>query len=658
MNLASEYSESIIERMVSRVSDRDLAKALRDAVRNNPRHLFIRSCYFEGERYEVTPASLKDLLPLIYEDKAIALVLDREGRTLSSNSQPSYIALMLSLLEVSPGMRVLEVGSGSGWIVALLADIVGSGGFVQGIDIIDSLINQSRETLRTHSIENAALQRLVDSIARVGGVSAGDQGIRFGDLEEEQRCNWGAAKVYGKLWELFELDLVLQRACSSKRREFDLSACVLSTVVARLMCPCSKLKVYERQQEYLGLKEVSLRHLYRALDRLADKKEEIESELFERQKDLFNMKVDVVLYDVTTLYFESTKGDNLKDFGYSKDAKFGEVQVVLGLLVDTEGRPIGFDLFPGNTFEGHTLIEALKKLRNRFQIRQVIIVADRGINSKLNLYAIKQAGFDYIVGTRLKNLKKSVKQEVLEHDSYQLLTTAEDGAEELSYQVLEHKKKVTYEVNGERKSVTLNEKLLCTWSKKRTDKDRRDREKLVERAKELLTTPSKVRVRRGPRRFISTEDAQAPAIDEAQIREDQKWDGLYGIQSSRKNLTPAQILDAYHALWKIEESFRVFKHTLQTRPVFHWTPKRIKGHLVTCFIALLLERTLELTLQRKKIDASPDKIREALHSLQVSKLKADNQHIYLTSKVTGLANHMLRALKLKIPKHCSESPPT
>lgn len=505
---------------------------------------------------------------------------------------------------------------------------------------------------------NEKLRRLVDSIARVGGVTAGAEGFKLGDVQEEKRCNWGAAKVYGALWDLFEFDGILQNACWSKRRRFDLAASVFSIVVSRLMRPSSKLKIYERQHEYLGLKEVSLQHLYRALDCLADGKELIEEELFARQKNLFNMRIDIVLYDVTTLYFESTKSDDLKDFGYSKDAKFGEVQVVLGLLVDTEGRPIGFDLFPGNTFEGHTLIEALKKLRGRFQVRQVIIVADRGINSKLNLHAIKQAGFDYIVGTRLKNLKQSIKQEVLDRSAYAPLTKSDDGEVIVSYRTLDHRNKVTYcEENGARKSVVLEELLLCTWSKKRAERDQHVREQLIERAHELLTTPSKVRVRRGPRRFINTSDAKAPTLNQAQIEEDEKWDGLYVLQSSRKELAPAQILDAYHALWKIEESFRIFKHTLKTRPIFHWTPKRIKGHLVACFIAFLFERTLELSLQKKKIPASPDTIREAINSLQVSKLNVDDNYLYLTSKVTGLANQILRTLRLSLPRHLSESPP-
>ena len=413
-----------------------------------------------------------------------------------------------------------------------------------------------------------------------------------------------------------------------------------------------------RQDSYLGLKEIDLEHLYRATTSLGEGKDVIEQGLFERQKSLFNLKVDIVLYNVTTLHFESVRDDELKDFGYSKDAKFGEVQVVLGLIVDMEGRPIGFDLFPGNTFEGHTLVAALKKLRSRFQIRQVVIVADRGINSKLNLLAIKQAGFDYIVGTRLKNLAHSVQNEMLNETRYVPLKKDENGEVEISYRAIDYQNKITVKnADGSNKKISLPELLLCTWSKERARKDRHDRDRLINRALALLATPSKISQRRGPRRFIAHNKNETHFLDKERIKEDEKWDGFYAIQASQKNLDPKFILDAYHSLWKIEESFRVIKHTLQTRPIFHWKPHRIKGHFVLCFIAFLLERTLEIQLRKRRPDASPDNIREALASLQVSTLKADSARLYLTSKVSGLANDILRTLKIAIPRNLSDTPP-
>ena len=507
--------------------------------------------------------------------------------------------------------------------------------------------------------ENGTLQGLVASIARVGGVYAGEEGqVCFKDATEESRHNWGAVRVCRELWDLFELDEILRRACLAKRRTFDLAAVVFAAVVARVMRPSSKLKVYERQQDYFGLQPVSLDHLYRAMDCLADGKDAIEQELFERQRDLFNLKIDVVLYDVTTLYFESVRADELRDFGYGKDGKFNEVQIMVGLLVDMEGRPIGFDTFPGNTFEGHTLITALKKLKERFQIRQVVVVADRGINSKVNLHEIKEAGFDYIVGARLKNLASSVQREVLDRGQYSVLESNDDGEVTLEYRVIEHTHRVKVDdANGGKKSVPLSEQLVCTWSKDREAKDKRDRERLVEKAKQLLAAPSKMNSRRGPKRFVAGDGKQNFELDEKRIKEDEKWDGFYGIQASRRDFSPKAILQAYHSLWKVEESFRVIKHTLQARPIFHWTANRIKGHLVMCFLAFLIERTLEIRTKKTCDDVTIERLREALASLQVSVVQTDAQKLYLTSKVSGLAAQMLRSLKIPAPKPCSPEPP-
>lgn len=344
--------------------------------------------------------------------------------------------------------------------------------------------------------ENKVLQGLVDSICRVGGVAgaqAGNdaQGVALDSLKEEARFNWGAVKVYRALWDLFELDKILLKACRSRKRKFDLVATVFAAAVARLLRPSSKLRIYERQDQYIGLKEVSLEHLYRAMTELGKGKDILEHELFEKQKDLFNMKVDVVLYDVTTLYFESVRDDSLKDFGYSKDAKFNEVQVVLGLLVDMQGRPIGFDFFPGNTFEGHTLIATLRKLRERFEIRQVVIVADRGINNKLNLAAVKEAGFDYIVGSRLKNLPLPTQAQILDRTKYAPLVKNEAGEIELAYQTFGYENKIkAKDSEGATQNIVLEELLVCTWSKQRAAKDEKDRLRLVEKAKQLLQTPS------------------------------------------------------------------------------------------------------------------------------------------------------------------------
>ncbi len=154
------------------------------------------------------------------------------------------------------------------------------------------------------------------------------------------------------------------------RAKFDLTNSCLRMVIEHLLNPKSKLGIYNNQMKYFGLPEVELQHLYRSLDILSDHKDDLEKELFLRNMNLFNMKIDVVFYDVTTFYFESVKADSLKDFGFSKDNKFNEVQVVLGLLINLDGMPIGYELFPGNTFDGKTLENALEKLKKAVHVKQ------------------------------------------------------------------------------------------------------------------------------------------------------------------------------------------------------------------------------------------------------------------------------------------------
>jgi transposase len=468
-------------------------------------------------------------------------------------------------------------------------------------------------------------------------------------IEEIERLNWGAQKIYQRLWDLFDLDRAIQQAKSGKKVRFNLEECIFTIVMSRLVAPSSKRQVYLKQNEYIGNREVDLHQIYRSLDFLSETKERLEKHLFEINRTLFNQSVDIVFYDVSTLYFESCTSDTFKEFGYSKDCKFNEVQVVFGLIIDQEGRPVGYDVFPGNTFEGHTLLSMIEKLKNRFSIDKVIIVADRGINSKLNLKSIKDAGYDYIVGSRLRSLPSKVRKEILDLQSYEI-QKEEDGIVVFSTKKIDFENMFKKKNKEEKWEVfRLQEKLFCSFSLKRAKKDRHDRERLFEKAKKLLESSDKIENKRGARRYIKKKKQGEFHLDEDKRKDDEKWDGIYGIQCSKLNMSGEEVMDAYKNLWRIEEAFRVLKTNLETRPIFHWTPKRIKGHLVTCFIAFLLERTLELRLRKNKIDYSTNKIKEAISKLEVSHVLVDGEAYYLRSKLTPLGKEVLKALELKEP---------
>jgi transposase len=492
--------------------------------------------------------------------------------------------------------------------------------------------------------QNPSLKNIANKLLELAGVKLAFDLANI--TQEAEIFNWGYL-VYRNLWKKFKLDMVLERIqTKAGKSKFNFNDACFLIVLQHLLAPGSKLNTHEEQEHYVKLPKVDLHHLYRSLDILCDNKELIESHLFNMNRDLFNMQVDVVFYDVTTFHFESTTKDAIKNFGFSKANKINEVQIVLGMLTDCEGRPIGYELFPGNTFEGKTLEVALDAIGKRFGIRNIIIVADRGINNKLNLKQITDKGYGYIVASRIKNLNKEIKNKIFTADDYKILTE-ENGV--VKYKVIDYINKFKHE----KQTIKLSEKLVITHSEKRAAKDKKDRERLLEKAEYLLADKSKIKAsnKRGGKKYLQAIGDTDWKLDKEALARDEKFDGYYAIQTSEHDLSVEAILDAYHSLWKIEESFRIMKSTLEVRPIFHWTPDRIKGHFVICFLAFLLERTLEFKLRTNQIQASPSNIREAINNMQFAAIEFNEQKLFVKTKGTELGSKILRTLKIQPPRN-------
>jgi transposase len=472
----------------------------------------------------------------------------------------------------------------------------------------------------------------------------------FQSCSEAEMLNYGYL-AYEKLWERLGMrNCFASLGKDSRMITLNLEKTVMLMAVQHLLHPRSKLSTYEHQGAYYGRAAIPLHHFYRALDKLAENKEKIERELFERNCLKLGQEVDVVFYDVTTFAFQSVKRDGLRDFGFSKDCKFNEVQVVMGLLLNAEGMPMGYELFPGNTFDGKTMVASLENLRKKFNIRKVVIVADRGLNSKGNLELIKAAGYGYIMACRLRSMGTQMRSLALDETGY----TAVGG--DFRY------KAVPYAniFKDENKTVhEMKENLVISWSGKRALKDARDRQRLIDKADKLLKSPALIEAqsKRGGRKYLSDESGKRAKwyLNSEKIEQDAKLDGYYGIQTSETELSPTEVMNAYHMLWKIEDSFRVMKSTMEVRPVFHWTPERIKGHFVMCYMAFMMERKLEALLPKPE-DAeanSPERIREALNSMQLAKLETNGETIYLKTRNLPLGSQIFKALGLKTPMNVS-----
>ena len=235
----------------------------------------------------------------------------------------------------------------------------------------------------------------------------------------------------------------------------------------------------------------------------------------------------------------------------------------------------------------------------------------------------------------------SSKEDILTHKESNLNTHSLLEEYSFKYKLTDYMNTVRDE---NKKPFNLKEKLLVTYSRERAEKDREDRLRLIDKGLKLLSNPSTINgsLKRGGRKYLKETNKMKWELDRDAISKDEMFDGYYAIEVSRTDMDVEDILSAYHNLWKIEEPFRIMKSTLEVRPVFHWTEKRIKGHFVVCFLSFLLERTLELMLKENNINASPERIKEALNLLNIALFEIDRKKYYLKIKGTDLGNRILR----------------
>lgn len=329
----------------------------------------------------------------------------------------------------------------------------------------------------------------------------------------------------------------------------------------RLIEPSSKLEAIT-QHNRLFKTEYKKSSVYRRLQKMPILKVQAEPLLIEYAKKNLNFSFKVVFYDVTTLYFETFKNDRLRKPGFSKDSKHNQPQIVLCLVVNETGFPITYHLFPGNTFEGHTIMPVLQKLKKRYSVENLTVVADVVMISKQNVDSLAESGFGYIVGARLASLNLSLIKKISKG------LARKDGA--------------TTRVSTEKGE------LVCGFSQKRYYKDKSDTEKQIEKARYYLGNPSKVVKRL---KFL-TLGAKKPAINQKLIY---KAKLLWGIKGYYTNtgLSSRLIVEQYHQLWHVEQSFRISKSDLEIRPTFARIEATTKSHILICTLALAITRIIE-----------------------------------------------------------------
>lgn len=462
------------------------------------------------------------------------------------------------------------------------------------------------------------LQRMGVKLYELGGGEV--KALLEGTIEELARYNYGYVQIYGKALRHYDLDVLFNRLGRKHHLQFNLYNTVMLMLLERLSDPCSKRSNWLNQNEYIGINPVSLHHLYRALDKLADNNELIQKQIFQTGRDLFNQQLDVVFYDVTTLYFESEveHEGHLRQMGFGKDGKVGNTQILFCMMIDKQKQPIGYRVFKGDTFEGHTFEHALEDLKKQYQIDNVVVVADRGMLSRHNIELTTSKGYEFILGERLKTLPAAVQKQMLDLSTYTLDWTYNDNNGEevcVKYTTIQHEDRT----------------IIATYSADRAKKDKHDREERLKTAHSLLTNPSLL-AKKSQRYFLKSVGNNKYQLNEDKIARSEQYDGLLAISTNNKILGPTQVLEQYKQLYKIEHTFRTFKNHLETRPMFHWTDKRIEGHICLCYIAYTLLNYVLLTVNQKQPLLTENSLRKLLDHMQVSLLQHNQQQVYIRAK--------------------------
>jgi transposase len=452
--------------------------------------------------------------------------------------------------------------------------------------------------------------------------------VDVSNLREEQRIIEGIGDVFGRLYQ----DLGMTDLISGSRKDLQWNAILRACVLARIANPESKRRTASLLEQDYGIK-IPLEKIYRMMNHVAANENSIKKHISSSTQSLFSEKVDVLFFDVTTLYFESFTPDGLREFGFSKDCKFKETQVVLALVTATNGLPITYKLFPGNMYEGHTLIQIIEDLKIEHKIENVLLVADRAMFTKTNLDEMERLNVNYIVAAKLKNLKKAVKDEIL-RDFYEPAV-------------------VNNEFHWVRELEHEGKRLVVSFSSKRAKKDGADRQRLIDRlmkkVKDGKINVSELITNHGTKKFIKVEKGAGAVVNEEKIKLDSLWDGLHGVITNVKDKSPAEILERYRGLWQIEEAFRVNKHDLRMRPIYHWTEERIRAHIAICFIAFTLAKQAVYRFGIQQHPMSFEQIRNELLHAQASIVKdiSTGKKYVIPSQVTLNQEKLYQAFGLK-----------
>ena len=506
------------------------------------------------------------------------------------------------------------------------------------------------DTLRETGKLDGLLRSGMKFSERLAVLDAHEQGK---SVETESK-RIGAVLIFEKLWEELNIPKTIKNLLGKRKYEFCVERAIFITVLNRLCLPGSDRasEKWMRDHKIAGKDKLNLHHFYRAMGWLGEElpkgeqegatpfaprcvKDKIEEQLFEEKRDLFT-ELDLVFFDTTSIYFEGEGGESIGQYGHSKDHRPDLKQIVVGVVLDDQGNPICCEMWPGNTTDVKTLIPIAERLKKRFSIQKICLVADRGMISKEVKEKFVEMKWEYILGVRMRK-EKCAKEIVLSRSGrykevHPLSMNSKDPSPLKVKEV---------NVDGKRYVVCFNEK--------QAHKDREDRESIISSLEKNLKKGDKALIgNKGYRRYLKKKRTESYELDFKKIKEEQRYDGKWVLTTSTELLAETLALK-YKQLLTVEEIFRTMKSMLETRPIYHKCDETIRGHVFCSFFALLLRKKLQDLLEKKGWRLEWADIIQDLNELFEVKIRLSGKEYILRTETKGIAGKVFQATGVALP---------
>jgi transposase len=461
----------------------------------------------------------------------------------------------------------------------------------------------------------------------------------------------GPTLIFERVWEELGIKKVLQELLSDRKFDFDVERAIFLTVFHRLFVSGSDRSCDKWRRDYVveGVEKLSLHHFYRAMSFLGEEvadqadatpfaprctKDLIEEGMFSERRDLFT-GLDLVFFDTTSIYFEGEGGETLGHKGHSKDHRPDLNQMVVGVVIDSHGKPVCCEMWPGNTADVRTLLPETERIRARFHIAQFCIVADRGMISAETIRKLEGKEIPYILGARMRKVKE-IKGDVLSRagryrEVRQEGTSSKDPAPLMVKEV---------SLDGKRYIVCFNPK--------QARKDAQDRQAIIDSLSEKIkTNPKGLIGNRGYRKYLKI-DRNSVSIDQAKIEYESRFDGKW-VLITNADLSADQVALKYKELWQVEHVFRDVKSVLENRPVYHQRDENIRGHVFCSFLALVLRKELDRRLRAVGHHFEWADIKQDLKSLQQVVIEDNGKSLAVRTECVGTCGKVFQAVGVAIP---------